>query len=183
MAAVTIGGALSGARPLRDSLYGDLIWSRPGMFRRELRLESGSELLAGLRWEKLFSFEAVAESAEGRWIIGRHRRGSWHGGFIMREAGTGTEVAAFRHGWRRRGALRFAAGAEFTWEREGFWRSTYFWKSAQQGRLMAFKSAFAWKSRFEMAVEPAARQVAELPALVLLGGYLLAMIVAESHAH
>jgi hypothetical protein len=182
MAAVTSGSALSGARPLRDALYGDLVWSRPGIFRRELCLEAGSELLASLRWEKIFSSEAVAESADGRWIIGRRRLGSLRGRFIVREAGTGTEIATFKHGWRRTGALRFASGVEFTWERDGFWRPTYFWKSAQQERLIAFKSAFAWKSRVEMAVDPAARRVAELPALVLLGGYLMAMIVAESRA-
>ncbi len=183
MAAVTSGGALSGARPLRDSLYGDLVWSRPGIFRRELRLEAGSELLADLRWEKLFGFEAVAESADGRWIIGQHRRGSLRRGVIMREAGTGIEVAAFRHGWRRAGALRFAAGAEFTWERDGFWRPTYFWRSAEHPRFIAFRSVFGLTRRFEMDVEPAARLVAELPALVLLGAYLMAMMVAQSHAH
>jgi hypothetical protein len=182
MAAVTSGGSLHGARPLRDALYGDLIWSRPGIFRRELRLEAGSELLASLRWEKLFSFEAMAESADGCWTIGRHRRGSLLGQFIMREAGTGTEIATFKRSWRRTGALRFASGAEFSWEREGFWRPTYFWRSAQQERLIAYQGTFAWRSRFEMTVDSAARRVAELPALVLLGGYLMAIIAAENRS-
>jgi hypothetical protein len=183
MAAVAEVRALTLARPLRDCLYGDLVWSRPGLFRRELRLEAGSELLARLGWEKLYSSEALAESGDGRWIIGRHRRGAWLGVIRVREAGTRTEVAVFRHGWRRTGTLRFASGVEFAFEREGFWRPAYLWTSALHPRLIVFRSRFALNSRIDMEVEPAARELPELPALVLLGGYLMAMIVARSRAH
>jgi hypothetical protein len=183
MSAVTDDRVLSRARPLRDALYGDLAWSRPGLFRRELRLESGSELLAEIRWTKLLSFEAEAESADGRWIIGRQRRASLRPDLVMRDADSGTEIADFRRTWRRTGTLRFASGEEFTWGREGFWLSTYFWSSASQPRLIVLRSELGWTRRFVMEVDPAARQLSHLPELVLLGGYIMAVLAAQRRAH
>lgn len=65
----------------------------------------------------------------------------------------------------------------------GFWRPSHFWSSVQQPRLITFRSVFGWTQRFDMDVDPAARQIAELPALVLLGAYLMAMIARESGGH
>ena len=180
---MTTEPALLGARPMRDSLYGDLVWSRPSLLRRELHLEAGSELIVRLSWDGVLSHEAVAESADGRWIIGRHRFRSLLGTVTVREAATGAEVATFTRGWRRTGTLRFASGAEYTWERDGFWRPTFFWSSARQERLVAFKWVFAWRSRYDMEVHPAARGLAELPVLVLLGAYVMAQIATQSHAY
>ncbi|MGH7730306.1 MAG: hypothetical protein ACRENJ_03560 [Candidatus Eiseniibacteriota bacterium] len=73
MATVTADCAWTGGRPLRDALLGDLEWRRPSVFTRALDLEAGSERLAGLRWKKWYSSEAIAESADGCWIIGRRR--------------------------------------------------------------------------------------------------------------
>lgn len=183
MAAESPGRALAGARPLRDSLYGDLVWSRPGLFQRELRLEAGSELLASLRWEKLFSFEAQAESADGHWTIGRHRKGSQRGQVAVRQADGGAEIAVFHRNWRGKGEVRFAPAVTYGWNYEGFWRPTYFWSQSDERRLISYSSTFGLRDRVEMSVEPAARQVAELPVLVLLGAYVMRVMATERHAH
>jgi hypothetical protein len=174
---------LSRARPLRDALYGDLVWSRPGLFRRELRLESGSDLIARLRWERFLSFEATGEAADGRWIFTRHRLGSFRGSVTMREAESGVEVATFTRHWRGTGAITFASGAQYTWVRIGFWRPTFAWRSEGHERLLAYKWVFTWRGRFDMEVDPAARDLAELPALVLMGGYVMALIAAQRRSH
>ena len=174
---------LLAARPLRESLYGELIWSRPGLFRRELKLESGSETLATLRWEKLLSFEALAESADGRWRIGRHRLGSLRGDVVVRDAATEEPLATLTRGWRRTGELRFASGAGFTWGRAGFWRTEWFWSSADQPRLVTFRSRLGFQSRYEMEVDPAAMRLRELPILVLLGAYLMALVSRQRSSH
>lgn len=179
---VVASGALAGGRPLRDCLYGDMVWSRPGILRRELRLEAGSELLARLRWPKLFSFEAIAESGDGRWVIRHHRLGSLLGTCVMTEDGSGAEVASFKRAWRHPSMLRLASGAEYTWARVGFWRRAHLWSSARQPGLIAFRPVFGLTRRFEMEVDPAARQIAELPVLVLLGAYLMALASSERHA-
>jgi hypothetical protein len=174
---------LATARPLADGLYGDLVWSRPGVFRRELRLESGSDVLAVLRWENLFSFEAVGESADGRWIFGRRHAASLLGTTVVREADTQAELATFTRHWRGTGTLRFASGAEFKFERSGFWRPVHFWSSSRQPRLVAFQTSYGFRRRYQMEVDPAARGVAELPVLVLLGGYLMVLLHRQGHAH
>jgi hypothetical protein len=110
---VTAERVWTGGRPLREALLGDLAWHRPRMFSREIILEAGSEQVARLRWEKWFSFEAVAESADGRWIIGRRRGASLRGDHIVRDAASGAEVAGFkRSAWRGTGVVRFASGVE-----------------------------------------------------------------------
>jgi len=174
--------ALLTARPLRDSLYGDLLWRRPSLFRNELRLESGSETLATLRWERLLSTEAVAESADGRWIIVRHRMASLRGEVAVRAAESEQTLATFKRAWRRKGTLEFASGSGFRWEREGFWRPEWFWSSAKTARLVTFRSRLGFTNRYEMAVDPAALRIEELPVLVLLGAYLMTL-TSRQHAH
>jgi len=162
-----------GTRPLRDSLYGDLVWSRPHLFRRELLLEAGSEVLAAVRWEKVLSFEAVGESAESRWIFAR--KGGLRERVEVRNPVTREVVATFAATWRGTGTLRFTSGAEFTWNREGFWRTRRFWSSSQQERLIVYALRMGWRTRYELEVGPGALRVEELPVLVLLGAYLMAM--------
>ena len=152
------------------------------MFSRELILEAGSERLATLRWEKWFSFEAVAESADGRWIIGRQRSTSLFGDHVVRDTTSGDEVAAFKRSWRGTGVARFASGAEYGWRREGFWRPRYFW-AAKDGRpLLSFRTVLGFGRSYTMDVDPPARSLVELPVLVLLGGYVMAMISAQRSA-
>lgn len=169
-------------RPLREALLGDLVWRRPGVFSRDLILEAGSEELAALRWEKWFSFEAVAESADGLWVIGRRRSASLLGDVVVRDPASATEVAAFKRSWRGTGVVRFASGAEYQWGREGFWRPRYFWAAEIEQPLLTFRTVLGFGRSYEMDVDPSARSLAELPVLVLLGGYVMAMISAERRA-
>src|SRR5262249_3286332 len=151
--------------------------------RRELRLEAGSELLALLRWEKLTSFEAVGEARDGRWIIGRRPASSLLGAGVVRDAPTMGEGATPDPPWRRPRTLRSAAGGEFQWERTGFWRTTFFWSTTKQPRLLAFKSLFGLNRRYAMEADPAAHGLSQLPVLVLLGAYLMALESRRRHAH
>jgi hypothetical protein len=182
VASATVERAWTGGRPLREALLGDLVWRRPGVFSRELILEAGSEELAALRWEKWFSFEAVAESADGLWLIGRRRSASLLGDVVVRDPGSGIEVAAFKRSWRGTGAVRFASGAEYRWGREGFWRPRYFWAAESGSPLLSFRTVVGFGRRYEMDVDPSARSLAELPVLVLLGGYVMALMSAQRHA-
>ena len=182
MTTVSTERAWTGGRPLREALLGDLEWRRPGIFSRVLSLEAGSERLAALRWDRWFSFEAVAESADGRWIIGRRRR-SGRGEYVVRDAPSGVEIAAFRRSWRGTGVVRFASGPEFHWRREGFWRPRYFWATENGRALLSYRAVISPARVYDMEVDPAARSVAELPVLVLLGGYVMALVSRETRAH
>ncbi len=182
MTSTTAEQVWAGGRPLREALLGDLWWRRPGVFSRELILEAGSERLAGLRWEKWYSFQADASSADGRWIIGRRRAASLRGAHVVSDATSGAEVAAFKFNWRGPGVVRFTSGLEYRWEREGFWRPRYFWTTTERSPLITFRSLMGFGRSYEMIVDPAARSLAELPVLVLLGGYVMAMMSAQTHA-
>ncbi len=172
----------TGGRPLREALLGDLSWRRPGVFSRELILEAGSEQVAGLRWAKIFSFEAVAESADGRWNIGRKRAASLLGDHIVRDAASGAEVAGFKCNWRAKGVVRFASGVEYRWECEGFWHPRCFWATEDRHPLITFRPVLGFGRSYETEVDAAARKLDELPVLTLLGGYAMAMITAQRAA-
>jgi hypothetical protein len=169
-------------RPLREALLGDLVWRRPGMFSRELILEAGSEELARLHWEKWLHFEAVGESADGLWVIGRRRSASLRGDVVVRDHASGTEVAALKRRWRGTGVVRFASGAEYHWGHEGFWRPSYFWAVDGGPPLLSFRATLGFGRSYEMDVDPSARSLTELPVLVLLGGYVMALISMEHSA-
>jgi hypothetical protein len=172
----------TGGRPLREA-YGDLLWRRPSVFGRDLILEAGSELLASLHWEKWYSFEALGRSADGGWTLTRHRGGSLLGGCVVRDAASGAEVASFKRSWRGTGTARFASGAEYAWQREGFWRPRYFWTGPDGRPLVWFKGLLGLGKSYEMTVDPAARERAEFPVLVLLGSYVMAVVSAQKHSN
>lgn len=172
--------ALTGARPLRQ-VYGELVWSRPGMFSRELQLEAGSERLAVLAWPKVLGTTADAESADGRWRIGR-KRGRPPMAFVVNDAASDAEVATMTRNWRGRGEVRFASGTVFKWGREGFWRTENFWTSATGERLVTWRARHGWTTHYEMEVMEGARRIAELPVLALLGTYVMVTMARQSHA-
>lgn len=172
----------TGGRPLRDALLGELLWRRSGSFGRELILEAGSERLASLRWEKWFSFQAIASCADGGWIISSRRSFSLRGEEVVRDATSEAEVAAFKSRWTGTGVARFASGAEYPMEREGFWRPRYFWADAERKPLITFRPLMGFRRSYEMTVDPAARRLAEIAVLVLLGAYVMAMISARSRS-
>jgi hypothetical protein len=179
--AVTADRTWDGGRPLRSTLYGDLVWLRPNLFRRELVLEAGSDRVASLTWPRWYSFDVVAESADGRWLI--HQRRGWRRSFrVVSDADAGTEVATFHYGWRGKGTVRFVSGAEYGWKREGFWRARYHWSRDPDKPLLTYRSVIAFRKSFEMTIDPAARSLAELPVLVLLGGYVMSAILASSRS-
>lgn len=183
MTAMTAPRVWTGGRPLREA-YGDLLWRRPSVFSRELVLEAGSEALASLHWEKWYNFDAVGESADGRWVLHRRRSIAVLGGCVVTEAATGVEVATYQRNWRSTGEARFASGSQFPWRFEGFWRRTYFWADASGAPLVTMRSLLGFGGHsYEMSVEPAARSLAELPVLVLLGGYIMAMLSRHRHSY
>jgi len=182
MTTMTTTGVWTGGRSLREA-YGDLLWRRPSVFGRDLILEAGSEALASLHFEKWYSFEALGQSADGRWLLTRHRGGSLIGGCVVRDAASGAEVASFKRNWRSTGSVHFASGVEYAWQREGFWRPHYFWAGPDGRPLVTFKGLLGFGKSYEMTVDPEAREQAELPVLVLLGSYVMAMVSRHNHAH
>ena len=183
MATSTAERVWTGGRPLREA-YGEFVWRRPALFHRELVLEAGSEALASLRWDRWYNFDAVAESADGRWHVQRLRSIWAMTGVVVREAATGAEVATFQRRWRGAGEVRFATGARYGWRFEGFWRRIYSWTDASGTPLITIRSVFGFAGyRYEMSVDPAARSLAELPVLVLLGGYVMALLAASRRSH
>ena len=183
MTTTTAARVWTGGRLLRDA-YGDMVWRRPSLLGRELILEAGSEALARLSWAKWYSFDAVGESADGRWLLERRRSITVLSGCIVKEAATGEEVASFQRSWRSTGEARFASGIQYGWRYEGFWRRTYYWADEAGSRLVTFQSVFGFPGhRYEVGVDPAARSRAELPVLVLLGGYVMSMLTRRRHSH
>jgi hypothetical protein len=146
-------------------------------------LEAGSEQLASLHWDKWYSFDAVAESGDGRWQVHRLRSIWAMTGVAVKEAATGAEVATFQRHWRGTGEVRFTTGAQYGWRFEGFWRRTYSWTDASGVQLVTLRSVGFGGYRHEMSVDPAARSLAELPVLVLLGGYVMALLAARRRSH
>ena len=167
-----------GPRALRDALHGELLWRRHGVFSRDLVLESGSDVLAALRWQSVWNREAIGESADGRWLFTRRLAGIFERQVLVRDVGTRADVATFS-GRRRHGAVRFTTGVEFKWRRSGFWRPECTWSSALQPRLLAYKSRFGFRRLYDVEVHAAARDCAELPVLMLLGIYLMSLIAAR----
>ncbi len=167
-------------RPLRDSLRGDLLWVRPELFRRGFQLTAGSEVIAAIHRRGWLRARAVAESADGRWIL--ERRG-WRRAAVVREAEGTAETARFEARWLGGGTLRFASGPEYRWTRSGLWRPQWAWAPPGGSPVIAFRRVLSLRGGCEMEVQPQALPLAELPVLVVTGAYLTLVAPHRARAH
>jgi len=161
-------------RPLGDFMGQELRWVHPRVFKREYELYAGDELVATLRWPKAFSSQAVAEAADGRWMI--KREGFFQAKIVVCPADEEMTIATMKRGMNGKGTLAFANGRGFKWASVSFWRGEWGWFSDEGTLLLRFKRG----KRVE--VEPVAFSLLETALLVLLGFYLVKVAEEEAAA-
>ena len=165
--------------PLIDHLGKPLIWSQV-KFRR-FELLARDRVLARLEWQKVLSSIAIGETADGRWTL---KREGWFRPCISVTTADGdVPVAALKFGGRGRDTIRMASGTSFVWRATKVHRSEMGIFGAEDTPLVTLRLRQKLL-RYEAAVTiaPAARRLAELPVLLLLGWYRMAQGLDEESA-
>jgi hypothetical protein len=168
-------------KTVREMAGRPLEWTQPNALRRRFELRAGGEVVATLRWEKTFGSSAVAESADGEWVF--RYTGIFRSRISVRPAGSESEVAVLKPGWKGEGTLQGPGGRSYRWSCASFWRSEWLFANAAGEPLVRIKPGSAtFRQSAEVRVEPRAVSLPDLPLLAVLGFYLIVLMSDDANA-
>ena len=156
----------------------ELVWVQPARLQQSFELRASDEVVAMLEFKR--SSLASGETAEQQWTF--KREGFWHPQVTIRVAGSDVNAAVFKPAWTGGGTLELQ-GRQLRFGAANFWHSQWDWSDPAGKPLVDFKShSGVLKMEGEVAIEPEASGLSELPLLVVLGWYLLILFARDSAA-
>jgi hypothetical protein len=159
---------------IRETNTEILNWLQPSALVFEYHLQSGDDLLAILKWQKLWGSLASAQSADGKWTF--KRQGFFHPSVTIRSVGSDSNIAVFHPNWIGNGILVFSDGKIFKWNNLNFWHNE--WAFTSDGKQpVHFKPKFKLtKLETQVEIDKNALTTKELSLLVILGWYLMVLM-------
>ena len=163
-------------RDISDHVGRPMGWREVSSLPRlhELRTMHG-DVMGTLRWDEELGSSAVAECSRGTWIF--RRRGLVKSRVIVREQGSESDVAVLRTNWKGGGTLQGSGGQKYHWSNASLWASSWVFSTDAGELLFEISTQQARERRdAEVRVEPCAASLQDLDLLVLLSGYLHALV-------
>jgi hypothetical protein len=166
---------------LAELIGQELKWEQPHAMHMEYELRAGERQAATLRFRSSFGSFATAASADGTWTF--KRVGFWQTKVTIRAAGAETDLAVFKNNtWSGGGTLELPDGRRYP-ANTNFWATQYEFKNEAGEPLVSYQKIggiLHLSSRVE--IHTRARDIEELPWIVLLGWYLTVMMYMDAAA-
>jgi len=157
-----------------------LLWRRPTLLKPEYELTSGQTLVATVSFRSIWGTFATARSADGCWTF--KRVGFWQTRATIRPCDSEEDIATFRNNtWSGGGTLSLPDGRQYP-ANTNFWQTQYEFKTETGESLIHFRNRGLFGSSANVTILPAAKEVPELPWIVMLGWYLIVMMQEDSSA-
>ena len=166
---------------LADLIGQELKWVQPHALKMEYELRAGDAVAATLRFRSSLGSFATAASADGSWTF--KRVGFWQTKATVRASGAETDLAVFKNNtWSGGGTLELPDGRKYP-ANTNFWSTQYEFKTETGEALISYRN-IGGLLHMSAAVEiyPAAKDIAEMPWMVLLGWYLTLMLHRDAGA-
>ncbi len=158
----------------------DLKARQPNAFKMNYELLAGDELVATLHFRSGFGTFATGESTDGCWTF--KRVGFFHTHVTVRACNSETDLAVFHNNtWSNGGSLVMPDGRKFP-ASTNFWATQYDFRTEAGIPLIHYKFEGILNITTKISILPEARQLAELPWMVMLGWYLLVMLQMDAAA-
>ena len=124
---------------------------------------------------------ATATSADGSWSF--KRVGFWQTKVTVRASGAETDLAVFRNNtWGGGGTLELPDGRKYP-ANTNFWATQYEFKTEAGEPLVSYKKiGGVLHTSAAVEIHPPAKDIAEMPWMVLLGWYLTVMMLNDHAA-
>lgn len=158
-----------------------LIWSQPKGLRQEYELHFGNDLVATLRFPKMLSSNAVAESGDGKWEL--ERKGFFNITIIVRKNGYESALATFTPRPFKGGGIVQLEGGKTLVLRQNAWKSIHELGTEEGESLMELTSRGFFRFFVDVKMNRRALQYEELPAIVILLFYIILMGRRDAAAH
>ncbi len=155
-----------------------LQWDQASVFKAHYELRSGEILIATLQFRSMWRTLATAQSADGCWTL--QRVGFWHTRTIVRACDSEEEIATFRNNtWSGGGTLALPDGREYP-VHTNIWQTQYELKTPEGDSLIHYRNRGVLRASAEVTIFPNAKDLPELPWMVLLGWYTILITQKES---
>jgi hypothetical protein len=157
----------------------ELEWVQPHALKMEYELHAGDAVAATLHFRSSLGSFATGTSADGSWTF--KRVGFWETKVTVRASGEETDLAVFKNNtWSGGGALELPDGRQYP-ANTNFWATHYEFKT-ETGEVLISYRKIGGILHMSAAVEiyPAAKDLPEMPWMVLLGWYLTVMMQRDS---
>jgi hypothetical protein len=164
---------------LAELIGQELEWVQPHALRMEYELRAGDAVAATLHFRSSLGSFATGTSADGSWTF--KRVGFWETQVTVRASGEEIDLAVFKNNtWSGGGTLEMPDGRQYS-ANTNFWASQYEFKTETDEALISYRK-IGGILHMSAAVEicPAAKDIAEMPWMVLLGWYLTVMMQRDS---
>jgi hypothetical protein len=171
------GGTLM--RPIAESVGKPLKWIQPTGLQGDFELRDGEDVLGTLAVQSLTGTLAEGECGSGRWSFKRVGFFSPH--ITVRAAAGHENLAVFAPKVGGGGTLTFREGPVFAWTSGDIWRSSWDFRAEDGLILVSLRPSEGGglpdllKTQAAAEVSIAARDLPQMPVLVLLGWYLVIM--------
>lgn len=163
-------------RPMNDVTDGELRWIKPKWTKLTFELRAGEAVVATLNW-------ARKSPPRGEWAGGRQylfdRDGWLRPRILIRDASAGEASEPVATFTRRGGALLLSDGRQYRWDKPNHWTTKQIWRDSAGVELVRFAPEHGGAM---VTVQSEAASLAELPLLLILGQYLLAIAAQEAQA-
>jgi hypothetical protein len=157
-----------------------LQWSETSLLKAHYELTSGDIQIATLRFRSVWGTFATAQSADGCWTF--KRVGFWQTRATIRPCDGEEEIATFQNNtWSGGGTLLFPDGRQYL-ANTNFWQTQYEFKTPTGESLIHYRNRGVFRSSAEVTILPQAKELEELPWMVMLGWYLIIMMQSDSSA-
>lgn len=159
----------------------ELKWVQPHASKMEYELRAGNAVAATLRFRSSFGSFATATSADGTWTF--KRVGFSQTKATIRASEAETDLAVFKNNtWSGGGTLELPDGRKYP-ANTNFWATQFEFTTEMGDTLIRYKNigGFLHMSS-ETEILPIARNIPELPWMVMLGWYLTVMMLMDNTA-
>ena len=159
----------------------ELKWIQPHAMKMEYELRTRDMVAATLRFRSSFGSFATATSADGTWTF--KRVGFWQTRVTIRASETETDLAIFRNNtWSGGGTLELIDGRKYP-ANTNFWLTQYEFKTEKGESLICYKNIGGMLHLSSVTeIHPLAKDIPEMPWMVLLGWYLTVMLHMDAAA-
>jgi hypothetical protein len=159
----------------------ELKWVQPHALKMEYELRAGDMVVATLHFRSSFGSFAAATSADGTWTF--KRVGFWQTRATIRAIGSETDLAIFKNNtWSGGGTLELLDGRKYP-ANTNFWLTQYEFRTEKDVPLISYRNIGGILHLSSMTeILPPAKEIPEMPWMVLLGWYLTVMMRMDSAA-
>ncbi|HEU4328791.1 MAG TPA: hypothetical protein VFS21_36975 [Roseiflexaceae bacterium] len=152
-------------------------WTQPDVYKRDYALVSDGQEVATLRFQSAAGSLATAESADGCWTL--KRMGFWQARVTVRACGSEDNIGVFTNDtWSAGGTLELGAGRSFLFS-TNFWQTRMAVTDPSGAELVVFNTEGLAHFGSKIEVTPQGAACPELPLLILVGWYLIAMMYLD----